>query len=213
MSENPYAPPKSKLDNPKANAQYDFQVERPYSFTPRQLWLADVLSLVNILLMVLLIGVSIQTSQTKEISPLAIFLVFADTAASLYILWIFQKLLREKSMHQGSSLAISLVMLATVITAILDATLQPDQPASATINLVEIILTGALLIYFGITLLRCQDPLYGLLKLVAYFTVAAGICFVSMLLVLIGLVLYLPLGYYTAKLFFRASKDMQEALS
>jgi hypothetical protein len=63
---------------------------------------------------------------------------------------------------------------------------------------------AVLSIIFGVKLLRLQDDLFGLLRPFAYVTIAAGVCFVTILLAPLGLVVDAVSNVILGVIFLRA---------
>ena len=138
---------------------------------------------------------------------------YAMTLLSIYVYLIFKKLLIEKSRYRGASLAISLYILVSIVTALTAPLFDSENPtAFATVlSVAQLALFGAIAIYLGVQLLRCEDGLFGQAKQIAYLTIAMGIALASVLLVLFGVLLSMPLGIAMAKMFFRASQALEKA--
>lgn len=210
MAYNPYTPPVAQVDGVEEKTEFDFSGTASYSFTPRQLWWAGIACVLSI---VLTIPYFILVAMAASIPGLKFALaasIFAMTAISIYAYIIFKKLLNEKSGYRGANLGISLFILISIVFGI---TSMVTHDASNTLPVIilsvaELLIFGGVAIYLGIKLLQCADPLFGQNKPIAYLTLAMGITFASVVLVLFGLLVSFALYIVMAIMFFRASKAL-----
>jgi hypothetical protein len=75
------------------------------------------------------------------------------------------------------------------------------------LSIVSSIIFGILAIMFGTRLLQFPGNLYGLLKPFCYTTIASGICFITVFLVLVGIVVGAVSDVILATIFFRAAEQ------
>jgi len=72
-------------------------------------------------------------------------------------------------------------------------------------------LIGIVLIIFGIRLLRVPDTLHGLLKPFVYTSIATGVCFVSIVLMLVGLLVGIAADIILGVIFLRFAESGKDA--
>ena len=213
MPHNPYAPPVAQVGGVEEKTEFDFSGTAPYSFTPRQLWWAGIGCVLTV---VLTIPYFILVAMAESMPGLKFALaasIFAMTAISIYIYIIFKKILNEKSSYRGANLAITLYILFSIVSAI---TSMVTHGASNTLPVIvlsvaELLIFGGVAIYLGIKLLHCTDPLFGQIKPIAYLTLAMGITFASVVLMLLGVLVSFAFYIVMAIMFFRASKALTKA--
>jgi len=209
MPHNPYTPPTSQVEGAEEKTPFDFSGSTTYSITPRQLWLAGMCSILGILLTPPYVYFVFMKATNPAFNGAALTSLFVLTALSVYTYIIFKKLLNEKSHFRAANLGISLCILASVISALVEPFINHGETIS-TYTAIELVVFGVLLIYLGLMLLRCEDALFGQMKLIAYLTIASGITTASIVLTFLAVLLSFPLGIATAKLFFRASKALAQ---
>lgn len=213
MSRNPYTPPNAQVDGAKEKTPFDFSGDVEYSFTPKQLWWAGTCSVLGVLLTVPYFILAFLAESKPALKFVSLATAYAMTLLSIYVYLIFKKLLIEKSRYRGASLAISLYILVSIVTALTAPLFDSENPSAfaTVLSVAQLALFGAIAIYLGVQLLRCEDGLFGQAKQIAYLTIAMGIALASVLLVLFGVLLSMPLGIAMAKMFFRASQALEKA--
>lgn len=213
MERNPYTPPTSQVDGAEVKTPFDFSSTVEYSFTPKQLWWAGSCSVLGVLLTIPYFVLSFLAESKPSLKFISLATAYAMTLLSIYVYLIFKKLLIEKSHYRAASLAISLYILASIVTVLTAPLLDSENPSSlaTTLSVAQLALFGALTIYLGVKLLRCEDGLFGQAKQIAYLTIAMGIALASVILILFGILLSLPLGIAMARMFFSASKALEKA--
>ena len=215
MSHNPYAPPTAKVDGVEEKTVFDFAQDSDYSFTPKQLWWAGVCSLLGVALTPLYFFFIFSAPSVPVLKDFSVATAFVMTGLAIYIYLIFKKLLNEKSGFRAANLAISLYLLMSILSA-LATPFSNSADTSLTTTLIAVgglVLVGIIAIYLGIQLLRCEDPMFGQMKLIAYLTLAIGITLVSVVLAMLGVLISIVLGMVMAIMFFRASKALAKAQS
>ena len=215
MSRSPYIPPDAQVDGVEEKTPFDFSNTVEYSFTPHQLWWAGNCSVLGVILTLPYFALSFMADTMPALKYVSLATAYAMTLLSIYPYLIFKKLLIEKSHYRAASLAISLYILASIITVLTAPLLDSENPSGFIMaaSIAQLILYGALAIYLGMQLLRCEDGLFGQSKQIAYLTIAMGIALASVVLVLFGILLSLPLGIAMAKMFFRANKALAQVQS
>ncbi len=213
MERNPYAPPTAEVDGVEEPSAFDFSSTLDYSFSPKHLWWAGVCCILGVILMPLYFALIYFAQTIPALKLPSIATLYVMSALSIYVYLIFKRLLNQKSGYRAANLAISLYIVATIIST-LTAPFNNATEASMVNTLLsigELVLFGAIAIYLGIKLLRCEDPLFGQTKLIAYLTLGMGITIASVILVLFGFLISVALSFAMAILFFRASKALEKA--
>ena len=210
MPHNPYTPPTAQVDGVVEKTAFDFSNMIDYSFTPKQLWWAGICCVFGVLLAIPYLAMAVMVESIPALKSILVITIFVMTALSIYAYLIFKKLLSEKSGYRAANLGISLYIVASIITALTAPfTNSADNSMFTTVlSVVELIAFGGLAIYLGIKLLRCEDPLFGQIKPIAYLTLAMGITLASVILALLGVLISFALGIAMALMFFRASKAL-----
>lgn len=212
MPHNPYTPPTAQVDGVEEKTAFDFSGNADYSFTPKQLWWAGVFCLLSVVLTPVYFFFIFTAPSVPVLKDFSVATAFVMTGLTIYIYLLFKKLLNEKSGFHAANLAISLYILISIISA-LAAPFGSSTDTSLTTTLIavgELVLGGSIAIYLGIQLLRCEDPLFGQSKPIAYLTIATGITLASVVLALLGVLISIVLGIVMAILFFRASKALTQ---
>ncbi len=210
MPHNPYSPPSAPVDGVEEKTAFDFSDKVDYSFTAKQLWWAGVCCLLSVVLTPLYFFFIFTASTVPVLKDFSVAMAFVMTGLTIYIYLLFKKLLNEKSNFRAANLAISLYILISIISA-LAAPFSNSTDTSLTTTLIavgELFLVGSIAIYLGIQLLRCEDPLFGQNKPIAYLTIAIGITLASVVLAMLGVLISLVLGIVMSIMFFRASKAL-----
>jgi hypothetical protein len=210
MSHNPYSPPRAQVDGAEETSPFDFSANVRYSFTSRHLWWAGWCCVLGLVLTPLYIYFESIKAATPEYRGAAMATLFVMTGLSVYANFILKKLLTEKSGYRGANLGISLYILASIASTLAEPFIDHADALFTPLSIAELVLFGALTIYLGLKLLRCEDPLFGQMKLIAYLTIAMGIATASVLLVLLGILFSFPLAIALAKMFFRASHALDK---
>ena len=213
MSYNPSTPPSADVDGVLEKTPFDFSAQVEYSFTPQQLWWAGVCCVLGVVLTLPYFVLVYMTESMPALKFASLATAYVMTTLSIYVYLIFKKLLIEKSRYRGASLAISIYIVASIVTVLTAPFYDNENPSTliTVVSVAQLVVFGGLAIYLGVMLLRCEDPLFGQLKTVAYLTIAMGIALTSVVLALLGILLSFPLGIALAKLFFRASKALTQA--
>lgn len=215
MPHNPYAPPTAPVDGGDEKTAFDFIDGASYSFTPKQLWWAGACCVLSVIFTPIYFYSLFTSESIPVLRDISNVLVYLMTGVAIYVYLIFKKLLREKSKYQAANLAISLYILMSIISSLV-ALLHNSSNASQIDTLIsvgELLLFGSVSIYLGLQLLRCEDPLFGQRKTIAYLTLAMGITLMTVVLALLGIVLSIGLDIVMALMFFRASHALEKAQS
>jgi len=215
MPHNPYSPPTAQVDGVEERTAFDFSDRTDYSFTSKQLWWAGVCCILGVVLTPIYFFFIFSASSVPVLKDLSIAIAYVMTGLTIYIYFIFKKLLNEKSDFRAANLAISLYILMSIISAVLTPFNNSAAPSltATLLSVGELFLVGIIAIYQGIQLLRCEDPMFGQIKPVAYLTLATGITLASIVLALLGVLISIALGIVMALMFFRASKALAKVQS
>jgi hypothetical protein len=215
MTHNPYAPPTVQVDGVEEITAFDFSNTADYSFTPKQLWWAGIFCVLGVILTPIYFALVYFAQSIPSLKFPWIATAYINTALSIYVYLILKKLLNEKSGYRAANLAISLFILASIVSA-LTAPLNNAAETSmfyTWLSIAELVVFGGLAIYLGIKLLRCEDVLFGQIKTIAYLTIAMGITMASVVLVLFSFLISVALSIAMAILFFRASQALAKVQS
>ena len=216
MSGNPYAPPTAKVDGVPEKTAFDFVAETDYSITPKQLWWAGACCSLSVLLSPIYLYFLLTAPSIPVLKDISQFISIFILGLAIYVYLILKKLLIEKSSYRAANLAISLYIFVSIISGVLGFFSPSAAQGSATFDLLsvgELLLFGAASIYLGLQLLRCEDPLFGQRKPVAYLTLAMGITVATVFLALLGILISIVLDIAMALLFFRASRALSQVQS
>ncbi len=190
--------------------------ENQYNLAGRLAIAAAVLSLP-----LLVLGFMIQPHWPRLALPLLIMYVPAtafQTAFAVFALYWFRRLLNNRfGFHDTDALIVTIiigavVLAATGLAAKIGLLLVPKSALVAVglLVLVPLILVALPLavvsIIFAIKLLRLQDDLGGMLKPFAYTTIAAGACFVTIILAPFGLLLDALSNVFLGLIFLRTAR-------
>lgn len=103
---------------------------------------------------------------------------------------------------------IGILVVSTALSTVIGLKMMPDGVALV-LNMLTIMVAGALLIMLGIKFLNIKSEFYGKKTALGYLNIFAGVCFASIILVPFGLILQVITDIYTATLFDRASKEIK----
>ncbi len=169
----------------------------------------------------LVLGFLIQPHWPRLAVPLLIMYVPAtafQTACAVFALYWFRRLLNNRfGFHDTDALIVTIIIGAIVLAAIglaakIGLLFVPKSALVAVgllvvVPLILIALPLAIVsIIFAIKLLRLQDDLGGMLKPFAYTTIAAGACFVTIILAPFGLLLDALSNVFLGLIFFRTAR-------
>jgi hypothetical protein len=170
--------------------------ERQYQWAG---WLA--LTAAVLVLPLFVLGFLVQPQWPKLAFPLLfayVPVVVLQTAFAVFALFWFRRLLNNRfHFHDTDGLIVTIIIGAIILGAIglaakIGVLFVPKSAlvAAGLLALVPVIMVGLplaiLSIIFAVRLLRLQDDLCGLLKPFAYTTIAAGACFLTIILAPLG---------------------------
>ena len=138
----------------------------------------------------------------------------ASYAIGIYIYAALRHLFETRHGFQGASGPLrALIYLSVALAActVLGVASAHIQAWVALLSLLSLIPFGILGIVIGLRVLRAEIDLSGLRKPYAYTTLAGGICYASILLFPIGLLVSVPNGILVALIFFRESTHLRAA--
>lgn len=196
-------------------------VARDSSSNQRGYHLAGVLAISAAVLTIpmLVLGFLVQPQWPKLAFPLLVPYVPVAVAQAVFAvvaLFWFRRLLNDRfHFHDTDGLIVTIIVGAVLLSVVglvakIGVLLVPRTSVVAIGLLVAlpIVMLGiplaVLSIIFGVKLLRLQDDLFGLLRPFAYVTIAAGVCFVTILLAPLGLVVDAVSNVILGVIFLRA---------
>jgi hypothetical protein len=132
----------------------------------------------------------------------------------LYIIIFLRKLLNYRFQFHHADIYISLLIWGNVILAAFSLLALGSQGLEWFMNILSIvsfIIFGILSIIFATRLLRFPGNLYGLLKPFCYTTIASGICFITIFLAPVGVIVGAVSDVILGIIFFRAAEQPPSA--
>jgi hypothetical protein len=182
------------------------------TITKRQLTLAGWLSMTSAIFVIPSIamswfldemgGAGAKLSQT--------ILTLVSLGLFLYIIISLRKLLNYRFQFHKVDIYISLLIWENVILSAFSLLALGSQGFESLMNIlsmVSFIIFGILAIMFGTRLLQFPGNLYGLLKPFCYTTIASGICYITVFLAPVGIVVGAVSDVVLATIFFRAAEQ------
>jgi len=128
----------------------------------------------------------------------------------LYVIMSLRKLLNYRFKFHHTDIYISLLIWGNLILSALSLLALASQGFESLMNIlsmVSLIIFGILALMFGTRLLQFPGNFYGLLKPFCYTTIASGICFVTIFLAPVGIVVGAVSDVILATIFFRAAEQ------
>jgi len=128
----------------------------------------------------------------------------------LYVIISLKKLLNYRFKFHQVDIYISLLIWGNVILSALSLLALVSQGFESLMNILSIvsfIFIGILAIMFGTRLLQFPGNLFGLLKPFCYTTIASGICFITVFLASVGIIVGAVSDVILATIFFRAAEQ------
>lgn len=132
----------------------------------------------------------------------------------LYIIIFLRKLLNYRFQFHHADIYISLLIWGNMILAAFSLLALGSQGLEWFMNILSIvsfIIFGILSIIFATRLLRFPGNLYGLLKPFCYTTIASGICFITIFLAPVGVIVGAVSDVILGIIFFRAAEQPPSA--
>jgi len=128
----------------------------------------------------------------------------------LYVIISLKKLFNYRFKFHQVDIYISLLIWGNVILSAFSLLALGSQRFESLMNflsIVSFIIIGILAIMFGTRLLQFPGNLYGLLKPFCYTTIASGICFITVFLAPVGIIVGAVSDVVLATIFFRAAEQ------
>jgi hypothetical protein len=128
---------------------------------------------------------------------------------AIYILVALRKLFEQRYGYRGVSRILTtfiyisgVLMVASALGVISSAT----EAAAAILSVIGLIVMGIMSVVYGIKLLSFDQELYGFRKLYAGTSIAAGVCYATVLLIPLGLLVGIASNIILAIIFFREAE-------
>jgi len=136
---------------------------------------------------------------------------FLSMAVTVYIFYMFRKLLNDRYNFNQVNWIITVFIIYSILTFFVSLlAIVPDLKLAVMIGiLVMMVPFGVLNIIFGVRMLKLQDDLFGLLKPFAYLYIAAGICAVSVILMPLGMLVAIATLFIEGMIFLRTKEQVE----
>jgi hypothetical protein len=182
------------------------------SITKEQLNLAGWLSITNALFAIPSIAMSWFLDSMDGIGPVIsqAILTIVSLGLFLYIISYLRKLLNIRFQFHGVDIYISLLIWGNVALAALSLLSLGSKGLEWVMNVLSVaasIFFGILSIIFATRLLRLPANLYGLLKPFSYAQIVCGICFITVFLFPVGVIVGSVADVILGVIFFRAAEQ------
>jgi hypothetical protein len=177
--------------------------------------LAGWLSITNAILTIPIFAMSLflvsQSGSTAKL--LAMILAGVSFILFIFIFLSLKGLLNTRfGFHDTDILINMLIWVNAVSFALPFLELFPAlEKLAAVVPLVVIVLSGIVLILFAVKLLRLSDTLHGMLKPFAYTSLATGVCFATIVLIPIGLLVSIIADIILGIIFLRVAEFGKKA--
>jgi hypothetical protein len=186
--------------------------EGPMKITKGQLTLAGWLSITNAIFAIPSIAMSwfLETKSGAGAKLSQAILTLVSLGLFLYVIISLRKLLNYRFQFHQADIYISLLIWGNVILTALSLLVLGNQEFERFMNvlsIVSLIILGILAIMFATRLQRFPGDLYGLLKPFCYTTIASGICFITVLLAPVGVIVGAVSDVILGIIFFRAAEQ------
>jgi hypothetical protein len=137
--------------------------------------------------------------------PAQSILSFISLGLFIYIFHSLRRLLNEEfDFHLVDAYITALIWINVGVTVISAVVTSPDAVFSI-FGLIALVALGIVMIAFGITLMKLEDPLGGFLKPFCYLSIAQGVCTASVILILLGFLSSIAADVLLALIFFRTA--------
>jgi hypothetical protein len=184
------------------------------SLTKQKLNLAGWASITNALFAIPSIAMSWFLDSMEGIGPIIsqAILTIVSLGLFLYIISYLRKLLNIRFKFHDVDIYISLLIWGNVVLAALSLLSLGSKElewVNKFLSIAAFIFFGILSVLFARGLLRLPGNLYGLLKPYCYITIGSGICFITVFLVLLGIIAGAVTDVILGVIFFRAAEQPQ----
>jgi hypothetical protein len=182
------------------------------TITKEQLTLAGWLSITNAIFAIPSIAMSwlLDTIGGAGAKLSQAILTLASLGLFLYVIISLRKLLNYRFQFHEVDLYISLLIWGNVILAAFSLLALGSlgfEWFMTILSIVSFLIFGILSIMFATRLLRLPVNLYGLLKAFCYTTIASGICFITVFLAPVGIIVGAVADVILGIIFFRAAEQ------
>ncbi len=126
-------------------------------------------------------------------------LTLLSVILTIFLLKTLRQLLNTRFKFHAVDEYISVLIWGNIVTSaftLLSLELSGIEETASMVNVFAFIFFGIVSIVLTTRLLRLNDSLFGLLKPFCYTTLAMGICFATVILIPLGVVLGVRLGYH-----------------
>ena len=137
-------------------------------------------------------------------------LTAVDLGLFLYVISSLRKLLNSRFRFHDVDIYISMLIWGNVILCILSILSLKSVRLEFVfryLSMIALIIFGILSIMFATRLLRLADNLYGLLKAFCYTQIVCGICFITVFLLPVGIIVGAVADVILGVIFFRAAEQ------
>jgi hypothetical protein len=137
-------------------------------------------------------------------------LTLVSLGLMVYVLVSFRRLLHQRFQFHDLDGLITLLLWGNGLLSALSLVsegLGPVEWAAEGLMIASLVFSAVLSIAFGSRLLRLKDHFFGLLRPYAYSTVAMGVCFATMALAPLGILLGSVADVILGTVFFRAAEE------
>lgn len=156
-----------------------------------------------------MIGIASGFYDNSYLTMITLLIQTIASVVGVYLLLVFRELLRIKLKTNSFDILLNILIifsLVTVAVSYLDlANLSPL--VDLLIYLPIFITFGAIYIFFGIKLSQSKTDLYSLTKIYGILHIVAGICYLSIIFLLFGLIIDFVTSIILTVIFYRASMD------
>jgi hypothetical protein len=182
------------------------------TMTKGQLTLAGWLSITNAIFAIPSIAMSwfLDTIGGAGAKLSQAILTLVSLGLFLYIIISLRKLLNVRFQFHQADIYISLLIWGNVVLSAFSLLALEGQGFESFMNILSIVsfvIFGILAIMFSTRLLHFPGNLYGLLKPFCYITIASGICFITVLLAPVGVIVGAVADVILGIIFFRAAEQ------
>ena len=187
------------------------------TITKEQLHLAGWLSITNAIFAIPCIAMSwfLETIGGAGAKLSQAILTLVSLGLFVYVISSLRKLLNSRFQFHDIDTYISLLIWGNVALTMLSVLSLGSRRLEMAINILTIlafVYFGILSIMFATRLLRLPGGLYGLLKPFCYITVISGICFITVILSPVGIVVGAVGDVILGIIFFRAAEQPPSAM-
>jgi len=144
-----------------------------------------------------------------------LFLIMSTTAivwVNTFIFYKFRELLHSRYDFREADNAIYLIIVANIAIGlfnILGFMFPPIQMGMKVIILVLLVPFGITFIFYAVQLLKLKNDLFGFLKPYAYTTIAVGVCVMTVVFFLFGVLIGIAAGLMHGLIFLKSAEELE----